>query len=162
MESHEAQHWSDVCPVFPQCLHCKSDLLFLPPLPLKFLLPRPLLLQSPLEGSLDWSLSAREAPILDAKECIFTTVITVSVIYKEKQKNNNLADLQSLLRWIQCKLQVSIHKLLQYTKYTSFKYTAAFLVIQYVEAPKANILVCKWYKCTKIKHQTIYPAKSSD
>ena len=81
MQSHESQHWSDVCPVFPQCLHCKSDLLLLPPLPLKFLLPRPLSLQSPLEGSLDWSLPAREAPILDAKECIFTTV---SVIYNNK------------------------------------------------------------------------------
>ena len=72
MESHEAQHGSDVCPVFPQRLHFYLFLeLFLPPLPLKFLLPRPLLLHSPLEGSLDWSLPARAAPILDAKECIF-------------------------------------------------------------------------------------------
>ena len=42
-----------------------------------------------------------------------------------------------------------------------------------VEAPEANILVCKGYKCAqdisaqiivcaKIKHQTIYSAKSSD
>ena len=28
-----------------------------------------------------------------------------------------------------------------------------------VEAPEANILVCKGYKCTKIKHQTIYFCK---
>ena len=65
------KHWSDVCPVFPQRLHFDLFLeLFLPPLPL--------LLQSPLEGSLYWSLLARAAPILDAKECIFTTF---SVIY---------------------------------------------------------------------------------
>ena len=32
---------------------------------------------------------------------------------------------------------------------TSFKYIATFLFIQYVEAPEANILVCKGYKCTK-------------
>ena len=103
MESHEAKHLFDVCPVFPQFLHCKSDLLpklFLPPLPLKFLLPLPLLLLSPLGRS----LPGRVAPSLDAIDCIFTTV---SVIYnneldmtKRYRKNNNLAGLLSLPRWI--------------------------------------------------------------
>ena len=67
----------------------------------------------------------------------------------------------SLCQGVQCKLQVSIHKLLQYTKYTSFKYTPSFLVIQYIlyKIPEANILVCKGYKCTKNQAPDYIPCK---